>query len=200
MTTVSLWWYADRMPVILRDEAAINSWFNDELSGDAIQKLTQPYESPDLVSKQSCRWLLGEGYESAVTYIYWFLTCLSSTSLKFHTTDSWMPLIHVVTAWFCRFGTLSLQPWGDRLLMDLSASRRYLPSLTLDCVVGLLNSEGSIVFCYWLLIDPFAPTNRETSINCLYCISWVSCTTSSLYECSNSRGSSLVEQIRNFKN
>lgn len=70
MTTVSLWWYADRMPVILRDEAAINSWFNDELSGDAIQKLTQPYESPDLVSKQSCRWLLGEGYESAVTYIY----------------------------------------------------------------------------------------------------------------------------------
>lgn len=42
-------WLHDRMPVILRDEASINSWFNDDLSGDAIQKLTQPYESPDLI-------------------------------------------------------------------------------------------------------------------------------------------------------
>jgi hypothetical protein len=48
------------MPVILKNQDAIDSWLNDDLSEDSIHKLTQPYESPDLVSMESTGWLLGE--------------------------------------------------------------------------------------------------------------------------------------------
>lgn len=38
------------MPVILPNEAAVNSWLNDDLNESAIHKLGQPYEASDLVS------------------------------------------------------------------------------------------------------------------------------------------------------
>lgn len=37
------------MPVVLGSQDAINSWLNDDLSEDALHKLTQPYEAADLV-------------------------------------------------------------------------------------------------------------------------------------------------------
>ncbi|CAM6127680.1 unnamed protein product [Calypogeia fissa] len=42
-------WLHDRMPVILPDQAAVNSWLNDDLQESSLRKMTQPYEAPDLV-------------------------------------------------------------------------------------------------------------------------------------------------------
>ena len=53
----------DRMPVILKSKDAIDSWLNDDLSENSVQKLTQPYESPDLVSMKSIGWLLGKSLQ-----------------------------------------------------------------------------------------------------------------------------------------